>query len=178
MTINIGLSDILLISPMIVLFLASLVPILIKVLRGNVEQPPFATLVQCLGGIVTAAGLLVVFSGDNRLAFYQAMIFDGLTMTMGLIALAATAGACLLIYENEATKGRQFSELMFLTMNSANGMLFLLASQDLLMVFIGMEMMSLSLYLMIAMSHEERLSKEAAFKYFILGGLASAIFLY
>ncbi|MGE0634377.1 MAG: NADH-quinone oxidoreductase subunit N [Pseudobdellovibrionaceae bacterium] len=178
MTIDIGLSDILLISPMIVMFLASLIPIFIKVMRGNVEQPAFATLVQCLGGIATAAGLLIVFSGESKLAFYQALIFDGLTMTMGFVALMAAAGACILLYENEATKGRQFSELMFLTMSSANGMLFLLAAQDLLMVFIGMEMMSLSLYLMIAMSHEEKLSKEAAFKYFILGGLASAIFLY
>jgi len=46
------------------------------------------------------------------------------------------------------------------------------------MIFIGLEMMSLSLYLMIGMSHEEKLAKEAALKYFVLGGFASAIFLY
>ncbi|MGE3758507.1 MAG: NADH-quinone oxidoreductase subunit N, partial [Pseudobdellovibrionaceae bacterium] len=85
MTIDIGLSDILLISPMIVMFLASLIPIFIKVMRGNVEQPAFATLVQCLGGTATAAGLLIVFSGESKLAFYQALIFDGLTMTMGFV---------------------------------------------------------------------------------------------
>ena len=46
MTTNIGIGDILLISPMIMLFLASIIPITIKVLRGNVEHSPSATLIQ------------------------------------------------------------------------------------------------------------------------------------
>lgn len=178
MTMNIGLSDILLVSPMIALFLASLIPITIKVLRGNVEQPPLATLAQGLVGIVAAIGLLLVFGGPGKTAFNDSLIFDGVTQWMGIIAIAAAGGSMILMYENPSTKGRQFSELLFLTMNSAVGMLILVAAVDLLMIFIGLEMMSLALYLMIGMSHEERLSKEAAFKYFVLGSFASAIFLY
>jgi NADH-quinone oxidoreductase subunit N len=63
-------------------------------------------------------------------------------------------------------------------LSSTIGMLILVSAQDLLMIFIGLETMSLALYLMIAMSHEQKLSKEAAIKYFILGSFASAIFLY
>ncbi|MBX3041364.1 MAG: NADH-quinone oxidoreductase subunit N, partial [Bdellovibrionaceae bacterium] len=178
MAMTVGLSDILLISPMIALFLASLVPITIKVLRGNQEQPALATLAQALIGMVAAMGLLLVFGGPGKTAFNNSLIFDGVTQWMGIIAIASAAASMVLMYENPATKGRQFSELMFLAMNSAVGMLILVSAIDLLMVFIGLEMMSLSLYLMIAMSHEEKMSKEAAFKYFILGSLASAIFLY
>ena len=177
-SLALGLNDILLVSPMIALFIASLVPISVKVLRGNQEQPALATLSQGLFGIVIAIALLLVFGGPGKTAFNNSLIMDGVTQWMGIIALASAGAAMILMYENPATRGRQFSELMFLTMNSALGMLILVSGIDLLMVFIGLEMMSLALYLMIAMSHEEKLSKEAAFKYFILGSLASAIFLY
>lgn len=178
MTFNIGIGDILLISPMIALFLASLIPITIKVMRGNVEQSPSATLIQGLGGIFAALVLLLIIAGSGKTAFSDALVFDGVTRWIGAIALISAAGALLLMYDNAATTGEQFSELMFLTLSSAIGMMILVSAADLLMVFIGLETMSLALYLMIAMSHEQKLSKEAAIKYFILGSFASAIFLY
>lgn len=178
MNLNIGIGDILRISPMIALFLASIIPITVKVLRGNSEQSPMATLIQGLGGIFVAIVLLMIVSGSGSTAFAQALVFDGITKWMGLIALMSAAAGLLLMYDNPATTGDQFSELVFLVLGSAIGMLILLSAQDLLVVFIGLETMSLPLYLMIAMSHEQKLSKESAFKYFILGSFASAIFLY
>ncbi len=173
-----GLTDVLLISPLIALFIFSLIPITIKVLRGNVEQSPAATTIEALIGLTLAAGLLIVFGGSEKTAFSGQLVFDGLTQWMGLIAVAAAAGGLILMYENPATRGSQFSELVFLAMNSIVGMLILVSAVDLLIIFIGLELMSLSLYLMIAMSHEQKISKEAAIKYFVLGSFASAIFLY
>lgn len=178
MSMNFNLNDLLLVSPMIALFLTSLIPLTIKVLRGNKEQPGLATLSQGLIGMIAAMGLLLVFGGAGKTAFSNALIFDGVTQWMGIIAMASASAAMILMYENPSTKGRQFSELIFLAMSSALGMLILVSAVDLLMIFIGLELMSLSIYLMIAMSHEEKLAKEAAFKYFVLGSLASAIFLY
>lgn len=180
--ITIGLSDVLLISPMIVLFLFSLLPITTKILRGNVEQSSAATIIEVLIGLSLAAGLLIVFDGagleKSPTAFNGHLIFDGVTQWMGLIAICAAGGSMVMMYENPATKGSQFSELIFLAMNSVVGMLIMVAAVDLITIFIGLELMSLSLYLMIAMSHEQKLSKEAAIKYFVLGSFASAIFLY
>jgi NADH-quinone oxidoreductase subunit N len=178
MNLVIGQNDLLLVSSMIVLFLVSLVPITVKILRRNREQNPLATLTQGLIGIIAAIALLVVFSQSGRTAFNEGLLFDGITLWMGSIALVACGAAMAMMYENPATKGRQFSELIFLTMSSALGMLILVSAVDLLLIFIGLELMSLSLYLMIGMSHEEKLSKEAAFKYFVLGSFASAIFLF
>lgn len=178
MNINVGLSDILLISPMIALFIASLIPITIKVLRGNIEQPAIATLTQGLLGIIVAIGLLSVFGGTGKGAFDNALVFDGITQWMGIIALVAGSGSMIMMYESPSTTGRQFSELIFLTLGSVIGMLILVSAVDLLMIFIGLELMSLSLYLMIGMSNEEKMSKEASLKYFVLGSFASAIFLY
>lgn len=179
----IGLGDILIVSPFIALFLASLIPITAKVLRGNVEQPPIATLTQGLGGFLGACILLLtvfVLIGrrESPTAFAEVLVLDGLTLCIGLLALLVGAGALLLMHDNPATSGSQFSELVFLTMNAVLGMLVLVSAVDLLVVYIGLETMSLSLYMMIAISKEGKLSKEAALKYFILGGFASAILLY
>ncbi len=182
--VSVGLSDILLISPMIVLFLFSLLPITIKVLRGNVEQSPTATITEALIGLALAAGLLIIFAGAGGAqstvpaAFNGQLVFDGLTRWMGLIAILAASGAMILMYENPSTRGNQFSELIFLAMNSVVGMLIMVSAVDLITIFIGLELMSLALYLMIAMSHEQKVSKEAAIKYFVLGSVASALFLY
>ncbi|AGH96811.1 NADH-quinone oxidoreductase subunit N [Pseudobdellovibrio exovorus] len=180
--VTVGLSDVLLISPMIVLFLFSLLPIAIKVLRGNREQNPVATIIEALIGLTLTAGLLMVFGGEGAsgapTAFNGQLIFDGLTQWLGVVAVVIAGGAMVMMYENPSTRGKQFSELLFLAMNSLLGALILISAVNLITVFIGLELMSLSLYLMIAMSHEQRISKEAAIKYFVLGSFASAIFLY
>jgi NADH-quinone oxidoreductase subunit N len=54
---------------MIALFLASLIPLTVKVLRGNREQSPIITLSQALIGIVVSIGLLMVFGGAGKTAF-------------------------------------------------------------------------------------------------------------
>ena len=183
MNITIGLADLFRVSPMIALFLASLIPITIKVLRGNQEQSPEATLIQALGGILAATILhltvyVLVVNTPNLTSFARALVVDGVSLWVGTIALMSAAVALIMAYENPATTGEQFSELVFLTLNSVLGMLILVSAVDLLVAFIGLETMSLALYVMIGISHEQKLSKEAAFKYFILGSFASAIFLY
>ncbi len=181
-SINVGLADILLISPMISLFLFSLIPLSIKVLRGNKEQNPAASIIEILIGLGLTAVLLIIFSGQSGsgspTAFNGQLIFDGLTLWMGLVAILIGACAMVMMYENPSTRGPQFSELIFLAMNSLLGALILISAINLITVFIGLELMSLALYLMIAMSHEQKISKEAGIKYFVLGSFASAIFLY
>lgn len=178
MKFSLGISDILLISPMITLFLTSLIPITVKVLKGNKEQTPNATMGQALGGLLVSLILLIMVSGSGSTAFNNALVFDGLTLWVGVLSFIASAGSILLMKDSLSTNGHQFSEMMFLTLSAINGMLILISAVDLIVVFIGLEMMSLALYMMIGSSHEQRLSKEAAMKYFILGSLASAIFLY
>lgn len=183
MNVVITLRDIFSVSPLIALFLASLIPITVKVLNGNEEQNSAGTLWQGIGGLLAAAILLMtvyilMHDQEIKTAFAGALIFDGKTVVVGVLTLLIGCISLFLMYDNPATKGDQFSELVFLTLNSIFGMLVLLAANDLIILFVGLEMMSLSLYIMIAISHEQRLSKEAALKYFVLGGVASAILLY
>lgn len=178
MEINLGLEDLLRVAPLVVLFLTSLIPISVKVLRGNTEPNPLIALAIGVVGSVTSAMLLWIFQGQGQSAFHKALVFDGLTFWIGITALIVTIGALLLAYESPTTNKNLFSEYVFLLLSSSLGMLVLISALDLLVVFIGLEIMSLSLYLLIAMGNEEKLSKESAFKYFLLGSFASAIMLY
>jgi len=173
-----NLSDFVVVAPLAVLFLASLMPIMLKVFLGNREPSPITTLSYNFAGLVAAAFFTAVQHESKTLHFSQAVNFDGVTVWASCLVYLIAAVALMLAYDHVATRGRQFSEFCFLTMSSVIGMVVLIMSNDLIVTFIGIETMSLCLYIMAAMTTEETLSKEAAFKYFILGSFASAIFLY
>lgn len=178
MEIKFSLLDFLLVSPVLALFLFSCIPLLVKVLRGNRELSSFFTAGMGWAGVFTAVILLFPTMGTERTAFEGALVFDGLSSFTTMIILGVTAVALAFARDSQSTNSRQFSESMFLTMNSAVGMITMVWSNDLIVTFVGLELFSLCLYLMIAMSLEEKISKEASFKYFILGSFASALMLY
>jgi len=63
-------------------------------------------------------------------------------------------------------------------MVSATGAMFMGEANDLIIVFLGLEIMSIALYVLAAMNHRRAASGEAALKYFVLGGFSSAVFIY
>ena len=180
-SVNFGLEDIVCVAPAIILFIASIIPLTFKVLRGNVEMKHGVSVTYALAGLSAALfSSLVLYSQQTNVfyAFYRALVFDGLSVFATVMVILVTSVALIFSKEHFATRGKQFSEYVFLLMNSAIGMMILAWSNDLIVTFIGIEMMSLCLYLLVALSNEDTLSKEAAFKYFVLGSLASAVFLY
>ncbi|NJL26153.1 MAG: NADH-quinone oxidoreductase subunit N [Calothrix sp. SM1_5_4] len=178
MEVKFGLIDLFLVAPALALFVFSCIPLLMKVLRGNREQNTFATLVYAYMGILFAGGCVLITMGAERTAFEGALIFDGISSFTSLVILLMTAIALTYTRDSFSTNKGQFTETVFLTLNSAVGMLTMVWSNDLIVTFVGLELFSLCLYMMIAMSLEEKVSKEAAFKYFILGSFASALMLY
>ncbi|MCB0364255.1 MAG: NADH-quinone oxidoreductase subunit N [Bdellovibrionaceae bacterium] len=178
MDINFSVVDLILVSPAIALFIVSLIPLSLKAFRGNRVPRPMTVILYSYIGLIAAAGLAVANYGVNQTAFEKALVFDGLSSWSTLLIVVSTAFGLLFAKENLATNTKQFSELVFLILNAAVGMMLVSWANDLIMLFIGIEVMSLCLYLAVALSLEDRLSKEAAFKYFVLGSFASAIFLY
>jgi NADH-quinone oxidoreductase subunit N len=172
------LQDVLLVSPLIALFVVSLFPIMIKVFRGNREPNYYVTLFLSFIGLSLATGLTAVLSGAHRTAFDNAIVVDGVSTWMSYLIYLITAVSLMMSFDHIATKGRQFAEFVFLMLNAAIGMVILIMANDLIVTFIGIEMMSLCLYILVAMSKEHILSKEASLKYFILGSFSSALFLY
>lgn len=178
----ISLKELLTVLPMASMMLIALIPLLIKAFFGNREPRPGIVLAYNMIGLITAAGLTMALFGASfgasATAFSNAIVLDRITVQMSYLIYLITGVALFLGYDHVATRGRQFTEFCFMVMGSAFGMLVLIMSNDLIVTFIGIETMSLCLYILVAMSKEPILSKEAAFKYFILGSFASAIMLY
>ena len=176
---SLSVEDILLVSPMIFLLLASMVPIMVKVFRGNKEFNHSVSLAQGFGILVLTGFTLIAFRGDgSQYAFMNSLVFDGFSFWASLGGLSFMALSIPFLAENPSTQVKMFSEQLFLLLNVLLGAFLLVSANDLIMVFIGVEAMSLALYLAIAMGNEQTRSKEAAFKYFVLGSFASAVFLY
>jgi len=177
----ISLRELLVVAPLCAMFLISLIPLLIKPLLGGREPNPISVLVWNFLAIIAGAGISAALFGHSfvkTFAFSNAIVMDGTSVWMSYLVYFVTAVGLMLAYDHVATRGRQFTEFCFLMVSSACGMLVLIMSNDLIVTFIGIETMSLCLYILVAMSREATLSKEAAFKYFVLGSFASAIFLY
>ncbi len=172
------IQDLTIVSPLFALLIAGFLPLLIKVINGNKEPNPFLTMITGFVGILVATVLTLSMAGGKMTGFSEAIVLDGISVWVSYLVYLVTAVSLMISYDSVVTKGYQFAEFMFLMLSSAIGMLTLALSNDLIVSFIGIELMSLCLYILVAMSKESILSKEAAFKYFVLGSFASAIMLY
>jgi NADH-quinone oxidoreductase subunit N len=177
MNIQIPGIELVLVGPIFALFLFSLMPITQRIFRKREEQSPLLSVGWGIVGIGTALAFLDLALGIKRYAFYKAIVFDGVSIAAAAVILILGLGTLFLMRDNIATRTDRFAEKIFLILSSMTGMIITSWANDLLIMFVGIEIMSISLYILIALSREDTLSKEASFKYFLLGSFASAIFL-
>lgn len=184
MQTTLKLIDFLLVAPMLSLFLASLMPIGLKVFkRKNQESRADFAIGMALLGVSASLVILILFHGKvffegTFYAFSQALVFDRFTFFSTALCLVLALLSLPFLLNHPTIRKSQISEYIFLYLNAILGMSILIASNDLIVTFIGLELMSLSLYMMITMNRESHDSKEAAVKYFVLGSVASAILLF
>ena len=134
-------------------------------------------------GLLVSFVLLMIFHGKlfygfTTYAFSKSLVFDSFTYVSMATIFILSIFSLPFFVNHPSIRKAQFSEYLFLYLSAVLGMLILVSSNDLIITFIGLEMMSLCLYMMIPMNQEAYLSKEAAIKYFVLGSVASAILLY
>ncbi|WP_337170659.1 NADH-quinone oxidoreductase subunit N [Gemmatimonas aurantiaca] len=125
-------------------------------------------------------GLAVVIAwGDGAAGTPDGRIAgDGFRWAMDLIILLGTA-LFLLLLEAEHQRSAAFGpEVPALALLAATGMMVLAAARDLMYVFIGIELMSLAVYVLAGVNRRSARSAEAAVKYFLLGAVSSGFLLY
>lgn len=172
-----GFSDVLVILPLIIMFLTSLVPISIKIINHNKEGSYLSTVLYASIGLILSIGTLF-YGGFGVSGFSDTIVVDGLVYISSILVIIITIFTLLLSYQSLDVKADKFSEHVFLIINAAIGIIVVFMSNNLLVAFIGIELMSLAFYVLTGLSLEEKLSKEASLKYFIIGSVASAILLY
>ena len=114
----------------------------------------------------------------TELAFSNMYIQDG--MALALKGLSAWAIAFTLIVGANYAKDRDMfkGELHALVLFTLLGQMIMISANNLLLVYLGVELLSLSLYALVAMQRDNVRATEAAMKYFVLGALASGFLLY
>jgi len=136
---------------------------------------PFLAAVFGLIGLYVALNSL----GDpTESIFAGAAVADGIGRSVSAIVCATLVLSALLSFGYLETLNASRGEFYALALLSAAGMCILAQATDLLVMFIALEVMSLAVYCLTAWLRRGKKPAEAAFKYFVLGSFASAIFLY
>lgn len=134
-----------------------------------------------VGGLLTLAGCAVAIAWMLVMpvppnALEGMLVVDPLTQLVKIALLALTAFTVLISIESDFT--HHVGECLALILMATAGMMFLVSAGDLLMLFVALEMTSLSLYILTAFNKRNIRSAEAALKYFLVGGLSAAFLLF
>ena len=130
--------------------------------------------------LTLAAAAYAVFRvrEERRFLFGGMFVHDGFTVFFTLLFCAIAAIAVLLSWDYIKRTRINQAEYYALLLSATLGMVIMAASNDLITIFLGLELMSLSLYVMVGFRRNQLESNEAALKYFLLGAFASGFLLY
>ncbi len=171
-------ADIQLATPEIFVF--SMACVILLVDRFTHERMPKASF------LLTQITLLVAFylvtttlpEGGTVKAFNDMFVLDGMAMLTKQAILLLTFVVLIYSYSYINERKMYRGEYFVLILNAVLGMMVMVSASHFLTIYIGLELLSLSLYTLVAMNRDSDLATEAAMKYFVLGALASGMLLY
>jgi NADH-quinone oxidoreductase subunit N len=169
-------------SPFLVFVGAALLLLLLSSLgRGRVRTGVYATFTLLASALATA-GVFVLWDRVAEVGAHTvvagAVVVDGFALFLTLVIIAATALGGMLADPYLKREGIEGPEMHVLMLLSAAGGILMASANDLIVLFLGLEILSISLYVMAGMHGRRAESREAAMKYFVLGAFSSALFLY
>ena len=129
--------------------------------------------------LLAAAGLVLLLVPAGRyVLFGGSFVLDDYARFLKLLTLLGSAGALVLSLDYLTLAKQQKFEYGVLFLLATLGMLLLISAADLIALYLGLELMSLSLYVVAASDRDNLRSTEAGLKYFVLGALSSGMLLY
>jgi NADH-quinone oxidoreductase subunit N len=108
----------------------------------------------------------------------HAVVMDGFSVLITILIASAMLLTALVGDGYLSREGIEGAEFHVLALVSASGAMLMGSANDLIIIFLGLEILSIALYVLTAFNYQRAASGEAALKYFILGGFSSAIFVY
>ncbi|MFG1479373.1 NADH-quinone oxidoreductase subunit NuoN [Xanthobacter sp. V4C-4] len=162
--------------PELVLAISAIALILIGAFRGE-GAANFITGLAI--AVLAAAGVLVLLGpGGETVAFHGSLVLDPFGRFMKVLAIfGATVSLIMAVDWQNREKLARF-EYAVLFVIATLGMCMLVSAGDLIALYLGLELMSFSLYVLAAINRDSVRSTEAGLKYFVLGSLSSGMLLY
>jgi NADH-quinone oxidoreductase subunit N len=129
--------------------------------------------------LMFAVGYLVATAPEGKvLAFSGTMIIDPFTRFLKLLVLGGSAIAMLMSVDYLRDEKLTRFEFPLLITLATLGMLVMISANDLIVLYVGLELQSLALYVLASFARDNARSTEAGLKYFVLGALSSGMLLY
>ncbi len=153
---------------------------LVPALRTR-QFPSLFTITMAVGG---GASLPYIWGRVGEIPERRILVLDGamsidyFTLVVAAIILTAVVFVAVFLDDYLRREGLDGPEWYVLVLLSASGGLMMAAAQDLIVTFLGLEILSIAVYVLAALHLRRSESQEAGFKYFVLGALSSAFFLY
>ena len=168
-------SSLLLALPELVIAAGVMILLMFGVFRGARSIPTVTTLSVVL---LVVAGIAVVLGTGEDEAFNGAFIVDPFARLMKVVTLIGSAVAIIMsVGFARAHKFERF-EYPLLIVIATLGMMMMISANDLIALYLGLELQSLALYVVAAINRDSLRSTEAGLKYFVLGALSSGLLLY
>jgi len=163
-------------APQGVIIVAALVVLLAELFGGEGRKvlPGWLS----LAGVVVAAAILFATRGAEASGFRNMAAADGYSLFLNLVFLTTAGLSILISIEYVVREGLACGEYYALLLLATAGMMLMGAATDLIIVFMGLEILSIPLYVLTGINRARLESSEAALKYFLLGAFASGFFLY
>src|SRR5271155_4512075 len=162
--------------PEILLACGAMALLLLGVFRGEGST----RLVSWLAVVLLLAVLVVsgLSGGERLVGFYGMFVTDAFAVFMKALVLIGSAVSIILaLHYNEAQKIARF-EFPVLILLATTGMMVMVSANDLITLYLGLELQSLALYVVASFDRDSVRSSEAGLKYFVLGALSSGMLLY
>ena len=163
--------------PEIVLAVGAMLLLMLGAYRGQRVTSLVVALAVCLL-ILTGALELWLLPAGKLVTFGGSFVVDSYARFLKVLALVGSATTLLLSLEFLGDQSRRIFEYAILILISTTGMMVLISAGDLIMLYLGLELMSLALYVVAASNRDNVKSTEAGLKYFVLGALSSGMLLY
>ena len=135
-------------------------------------------LLAATAAAITAAASGLTDPGHSRLYFNDTVAVDPFAIFFQLLFLGLGLLVLMLAPAYLDRRGIQKGEFYILLVAALTGMMLLVAATNLITIFIGVELLSISLYILSAFLRQEEASQEAGLKYLLIGGFASGFLLY
>jgi NADH-quinone oxidoreductase subunit N len=138
----------------------------------------YATQFALAGCFVLTLYVLYESEGTRRIIFNGLFVSDVMGHLLKLVSYVAVSAALVYSRQYLVDRGLLRGEFVTLLLFSLLGMMVLIGAASFITIFLGLELMSLCLYALVALNRDSALSTEAAMKYFVLGALSSGLLLY
>ncbi|HBY26966.1 MAG TPA: NADH-quinone oxidoreductase subunit NuoN, partial [Bradyrhizobium sp.] len=162
--------------PELVLAVGAMVLLMIGAYRGQGTTRLVTTLAVLL--LVVTGALELWLPAGKLVTFGGSFIVDDFARFLKVLALIASAATLILSTEYLSQPSSRTFEFSILVLLSTLGMMVLISAGDLIALYLGLELMSLALYVVAASQRDNAKSSEAGLKYFVLGALSSGMLLY